>query len=165
MSRLAEIDDELLAMGATLDMVDDYVSLSSRHMPPDVMPHDAYEKTLNELLASLEDAKDGAAIAEAELEKANQTAKAAEDAVKKCNMAHTQRIIFEQLERKTEALRKQIMRPLEIRSKLYAHLTRFRPIDAAAYFARLDMLVDEKIAALVDMRRDAIREIHHASQI
>ena len=169
MSRLAEIDDELLGMGATLDMVDDYVkACSSRHpstMPPDAMPHDAYEKTLNELLRGLEEAKDDAKVAEAELEKANQTAKAAEDAVKKCSMAHTQRVIFEQLARQTEAYRKRIMRPAEIRSKLYTHLTQFKPIDADAYFARLDTLVDEKIAVLVEMRRDAIREIQHASQI
>jgi hypothetical protein len=116
---------ELLEIEMDNKDVDEYMRLSSlypgpaigwpRHhvdgsmhcLPKGTIPHDEYEKTLNDLVEGIKKAE-------------------------------------------TRVLKNQ----------LYIHLTKYRPIDAKAFFEKLDALIEERMTLFTDIMRDEVKAIN-----
>jgi hypothetical protein len=164
-ARLAKIEQELLEMDMTPEIVKGYIHALSTYpdrsgmlnLPPGTMPHTQYESTLNDLLDSMHKATQAAQAAQAALEQMRSATQAAQAA--KAWMPNSHGVVTHQLSRQTECLQQQIKYPMALKKELYLFLTRFKPINAEAHRARLDALVDEKISILTEIRRSAICSI------
>ena len=164
MSRLAEIDQELLDMGMTPDTVDEYVRVAGLYhgnptvldcyLPLGTLPHKEYESRLDGLIESISVANQAAQAAKEALQHATEAAEAA----KPC-LLNSHAIIAQQLAHRTECLQRKLKHPKALKNELYLHLTRFKPINAEAHRERLDALIGEKIDILTEIRRSAICSI------
>ena len=151
-ARLAAIEREFLDMGATGEMVERYVLASSSrlgsatewprhngtmlHIPPGTVPHEEY-------IAKLEDLVD-------DIRNARKTATAAERAIEDHKAANA--TTTHDRQKSIAIYEHQVIAPKIKVHALFLHLTKFRPINAAEYFKRLDALINEKIEILVNIR-------------
>jgi hypothetical protein len=155
--RLEEIKSEYLELGMKKHQVKEYMRLKSiysgsvtkwprehvdhimTYLPVGAIPHEEYEKTLNELKESVGRAEEVALAAELQIE---QMTSMRESAI--------------------EFYNKQMTEPWELKQKLYIHVTKKWPIDAEAFFERVDRLIDKETSYLADIKQRQIEQIKAA---
>ena len=165
-ARLAAIEQEFLDMGASRELVESYVKASCTqvgvatawprhngmmmHIPTATVPHLEYARTLEALVDDIRDARKVAIAAERAIEEHKAVA------VNKC-------ITNQDLQQRIALYERQVLMPKVKVHALYTHLTKSKPIDAAAYFKRLDTLINEKIDIMVNIRivEGSNMECHH----
>jgi hypothetical protein len=121
------------------------------YLPPGTKPHDEYAKTLNDLIQEIEKARQAADAAE----KAIEWLKIADESAIKSTQYSGLR--GENMARQTEAFKQRVNRPKVLQSELYTHLTKFKPINAKAFFDKMDALINERMSILAELHFDAVK--------
>lgn len=166
---IVRIKLELLEIEMDEKDVVEYMRIKSFHpgpsaithcLPKGTIPHDEYEKTLNDLVKGIE---------EAEL-----IVKTVESAIEQCKTLHAsskqlmtfrdsrEEMIFDQrLAQQIQSFnwKEHALRPMVLKNQLYIHLTKHRPIDAKAFFEKLDTLIEERMSLFADIMLDEVKAI------
>ena len=147
--------------GPAIEWPRHHVDGSMQCLPKGTIPHDEYEKTLNDLVEGIKEAELIVKTLESAIEQFK-TLHANSKKLMKFGNPREEMIFDLRLDQQIQGLnwKEHVLRPAVLKNQLYVHLTKYRPIDAKAFFEKLDALIEERMTLFVEIMRDDVKAIN-----